>query len=527
MGSQLNIMQDDTLPGAEPIAPADIAKLRELAGYSINRRDAELWAQNDVKFLVYDDTSLLDNGFDSDDEDGMLEHALQMSQVPSDDDANVESSAHERVHSSSSKTDTHACFCQATAPFPKTFHPTKLKLFRPGKPSPAACNHYLAISYCWPEQSTDTNASAHTQEYQVRDLNGTVRSARAPSWVLQRAIDVAISCGIRMIWIDQECLPQPTEDSPQADKDEQQMGIQAMDIIYSRAALTAGLLSKAEVANQKQMDAIAAIQSWKVVSSIQGEGELVCKVEPQPDIDEPTMHLMMDVVQSIISDRWYTRAWVTQEALSAGNSLLLVLSQGQDIPKQANFSLTEFGQAESVMQKEWQSISRDIFVIPVDVLNQTLGLAQKLLPMSITPRADRPPTNIRTLHRAIPLINRAREMNRCITVAKGDSKDGDSQWLVGAADKAAGSRGVVDVASALGILSSRKCRDVQDRVAIVANMCNFHVRLNTSVLARHCKSLKLALLTLAIANGDYSLLVPETYAIEHGQLIRIHFLCEI
>lgn len=222
------------------------------------------------------------------------------------------------------------------------------------------------------------------------------------------------------------------------------------------------------------------------------------------------MNLAVDVISSLISDRWYTRAWITQEALSAGSSLLLILHQCEDIVRQPKFSFKTQLSDEEI---EWQSASSDNFAMPVDVLHETLDLAGRLLPDSIMPRPDRPPTNIRTFERSIPLINRTREAHIRIKASPRE----DTQWLLGAADKAAGARYMVDAATALGLLSSRHCRDVQDRIAIVSNMCNFHIRLNTAVMARQCKSLKLALLTLAIANGDYSLLVPEVFAIEHSE----------
>lgn len=250
-------MEDDTVKGAPPLTREDLARMRELAGYSINRRDAELWAQNDVKFLVYDDSSALDDGFDSDDEDAMLKFALRLS-AATDEDGQQDPPARKRESSPSSK-GSPDCYCKGAHPFPKTFHPKKLKLFRPDKSM--SCNHYIAVSYCWPADEHETKDPSCTQAYQVRDLNGIVRPARAPAWVLRRAIDVARSCGINMIWIDQECLPQPTEDSSEEEKDEQQKGIQAMDIIYSRALVTAGLLSDAQVLNQQQIDALEAIQS--------------------------------------------------------------------------------------------------------------------------------------------------------------------------------------------------------------------------------------------------------------------------
>lgn len=503
-------MQDDTVKGSPPLTKEDLARMRELAGYSINRHDAELWAQNDVKFLVYDDTSVLEGGYDSDDEESTLEFALRLSETTDADGSDTN-----REASSARFEDSPSCFCKAAPAFPKKFHPRKLKLFRPEKSM--SCNHYVAVSYCWPEVIQDEDDSSRANPYQVRDLNGVVRPARTPVWALRRAIDVAASCGLNMIWIDQECLPQPTDDSPQAEKDEQQKGIQAMDIIYSRATVTAGLLSDAQVASQEHIDALAKIQSWELNSAINNADELIPNIEPPPDVEEKMINLAVDIFESIISDRWYTRAWIAQEALSSGSSLMLVLSQGPDAPRQRDFAMK---MTESQEQRNWESMSSEIYVIPVGVLHKTLSLTQKLLPYSLMQPPDRPPANISTMRRAIPAINRAREYNMRLSYNNGDQ----FQWLVGAADKDAGSRCTVDAATALGLLNTRRCRDVQDRIAIVANMCNFHVRLNTAIMAKQCKSLKLALLTLAIANGDYSLLVPETFAVEHGKcLIRLNF----
>ncbi|KAE9582101.1 hypothetical protein CGMCC3_g2182 [Colletotrichum fructicola] len=46
-------------------------------------------------------------------------------------------------------------------------------------------------------------------------------------------------------------------------------------------------------------------------------------------------------------------------------------------------------------------------------------------------------------------------------------------------------------------------------------MCNYDIRLNDRFIVKHCTSLRLAILTLALLNGDLSLLVPELYLPYH------------
>lgn len=281
-------------------------------------------------------------------------------------------------------------------------------------------------------------------------------------------------------------------------------------MIFSRAAITAGLLHDAEIPSAAHMDALRAFQSFEFVRSI-GQRELVSKVDPSPDIDEPMMHLILDIISSVVSDRWYTGAWAAQEALFAGSSLLLVLNQPQTFQKQSAFALKHF----SPEFPEWSSVSQEIFAVPVTEFLELLRVTERLLPVSLTPREDRPPPNIRTLHRGIPLITKGRECNGYTR----DAPTGELRWLLGAegdTEKSAARR-VVDAATAMGTLATRHCRNFEDIMSIVAHMCNFQVRLNASTVAKNCKSLKLALLTMAIANGDYSLLIPETFAIEHGK----------
>lgn len=68
----------------------------------------------------------------------------------------------------------------------------------------------------------------------MRDLDGTIRENRAEDDVIDRAIDFARQYGIRMIWLDKECLPREGEDDGE-------VGLQAMGIVYNRTVLTAGL----------------------------------------------------------------------------------------------------------------------------------------------------------------------------------------------------------------------------------------------------------------------------------------------
>lgn len=72
-------------------------------------------------------------------------------------------------------------------------------------------------------------------------------------------------------------------------------------------------------------------------------------------------------------------------------------------------------------------------------------------------------------------------------------------------------RRVCNAAVALNYMQLRELFRVADKLAIVANLCVYTVRLNTTELEKSQQSLACCILTLALANGDFSLLTPQVY----------------
>jgi hypothetical protein len=112
-----------------------------------------------------------------------------------------------------------------------------------------------------------------------------------------------------MIRIDQECLPQPTETSTTADWEMQELGIQSMDMVYNRPMYTAGLLN-VEITSQEQVNSIETLlhSDWETAKrtmTLQYCEHVICFLD------------------EICRDRWYTRAWVIQEAVCAALKLVL------------------------------------------------------------------------------------------------------------------------------------------------------------------------------------------------------------
>jgi hypothetical protein len=80
-------MRNDLRDTATTLGPDMFAEIAEISKYTFERTKARRWATRDICFLVYDDSDVEINGFDSDDEEAQQEYALRMSLADSDTQA--------------------------------------------------------------------------------------------------------------------------------------------------------------------------------------------------------------------------------------------------------------------------------------------------------------------------------------------------------------------------------------------------------------------------------------------------------
>lgn len=582
-------MENDLVGEHPPLGPGDLSVAATLGDFRVNRMESRLWAVTSMKFLIFDDTDIKENGYDSDDsydEDKMTRLALEMSMRPEDDPGNnstassskgkgvampdvpqsydgnkpsrdepdkdveeemvrvaIERSLRPEDDSGQSSTATSSkgkevaiayvsqphkgkissedeekpCLvCTPIPEFPHNRKTRKFRLFSPKNEFPklynsengdpklpsadAVCTHYVAMSYCWPppKMDADGNMVETPRTYKVRDLDGTVRSNRALDDVLDRAVDVANSVGLKMIWIDQECLPQPSENSPEEDKRDHQLGIQAMDLVYDRAMVTAGLMDL-RLSSQAQ---VYALQVFMSEDEARWAKQLSWALEQR-------LRLIIDFLDRLSQDRWYTRAWVVQEAISSGERLAMVFHRGLGVAYPSQLRKTgrdtRGGSPAHSLDTTARPLPSEVIIITIREFWRLVRRAQTLLQESSFQRigdmlwrpgsrpAEEIVANAGTLH---PVLFRPQHLVYQMGIR--------TSYIFG-------NRTVVDAAGALTLLRTRKCRYDEDRVTIMANMCGYEYRLDTKVVAAHCNSLRVALLTLAVLNGDLSPLAPEMY----------------
>lgn len=514
-------MEDDLgKTGLPPLGVDDIEKMKDLWKFSIRRSAAQTWAYRDIKFLVYDDIDDEMKGgtddeqpfYDSEDEAATLQRAIEMSLETEHNSPEEEPSQHAETgpsHQHQSPNDhkpSGGCdICCNVPEFPYTRKARTFRLISPASLYPdrdleqiPLCTHYVAVSYCWPEPIFDDQGQLLKTpvESKVRDLDGTVRDARALDDVLDRAVDFANCVGLRMIWIDQECLPQPTDQSPDEEKEYQQLGVQAMDLVYNRACVTVGLHA-GTIVDQNQVNALRTLISLSEI------GEL----RPLPRLNSLILDYLYSFLGMVTSDRWYTRAWVVQESNSAGVGLFLSFRRGEGIEYPSSFRSSRNPPKHSLDLHPLRHSSQ-LINIQVDEFRGLVRVAKRLVKeqyqeIGITYHSAYGPSS--------DVLEHAELLHPPPTASKFifELVEGNQY----------GSRQTVNASTSLTLLKSRHCRDTQDKIAIVANMCDYDIRLHTDLMAQHCTSLRLAMLTLALLNGDRSLLVPEVYSLNESKNI--------
>ncbi|KAL8303362.1 hypothetical protein RB597_005085 [Gaeumannomyces tritici] len=556
-----------------PFGAKDKAEMQNLWKFKVNRTEAEQWVLRDMKFLIYDDSDEKTDVYDTEYVDGQENRretdsvALSLkaeeaspgaapAPAPPSSGAGPSIMTFDRfpcecgrvgcektsgggyfkewrdsptidVSSWSDKCDScalskgecyqrgrnageksHTCkICTRVPEFPSDRKTRTFRLFSPSVECPEivetpdydnVCGHFVAISHCWPLPAPDGRGEDQKPKTcRVRENDGTTRTARALDDVLDRAVDFANMVGFRMIWIDHECLPQPTEESPQEDKEYQRIGVQAMDMVYQRALVTASL-HEGLVVSQQQVDAIHTL----LYSS---DSSLMTGVYNPPSPGQPDEFRMavthaVEFLQAVADDRSYTRAWVAQEAVSAGDQRFLVFRRAPAV-----VGRTRLRGLNSINHKGRPRHSLDDREpkLPFEVIGIALGDFYRLLrELRLYYRSFGTPW---LYHDALSTIRDAQALQPNLALR-------DSGWLeprISLPTLYGDDRKALSAATALTLLSTRECRDNQDRIPILANMCRYELRIETADAVANCRSLRAAILSLALLNSDLSLLVPE------------------
>ncbi|KAI9696662.1 MAG: hypothetical protein M1820_008036 [Bogoriella megaspora] len=307
------------------------------------------------------------------------------------------------------------------------------------------CIHYVAVSYCW--QSTAGSGKLDKTILYNINTSGGMRHSKVNPEVLNRTIAFARPRKVNYIWIDQECINQD-------DRIDQRDGVQAMDLVYQQAQICLGLLNVC-VAKQEHLDALNTMF----------EGE---------SINEPQLHDLADALDLILSDPWFTRAWILQESLTGAAQMTLQMKCDPRLDKGAYLE-PMYGSSSEYLEIELTQLHTYLSTwLPTTVEDM---VADCLIEQPIASRLERIMEKwFGVLPPQVPLDHDSSRRLAC------------------------------NGAAAISYLNRRQNTVIADRIAIMANLCNYHKRLDSVELDLLGYNFSLCAVVLSIMNGDISIL---------------------
>lgn len=372
------------------------------------------------------------------------------------------------------------------------------------------CQHYAAVSYCW-QSSMSSDEECEEAPYLIKTGNG-LRKSRAPTRILKRAISYAATYNISLIWIDQESIIQ---DDP-VDKE---VGIQSMDLVYERAghpiALWETVLDRPEDIQifgllhkrcGEKVETMNDPECWDIMNNILGcnthdseflealsrcqHPDVLRKKEELLEMHERHCQYMkfyrleyMKGVEPFIiqlaEDRWLTRCWISQEACSAGQKMNLLLFIDRRVRHD--------DPAASILYP-----SQTDLTISFETMFLTLQATRSRMKVAIRESVER--------NNEKPLGADERLWSALDTLTPALNVDGRSvRWTESR-------RFMYHAAEAVDNLHTRQNERISDRIAIIANLCDYEVRLDTYALESGNYPFSSCILALSVLNGDFSLL---------------------
>jgi len=254
-----------------------------------------------------------------------------------------------------------------------------------------------------------------------------------------------------------------------------------MDQVYQRAFLSIGLL-QTSISSDETLDALR----YLLTTGGNMNDEYLTQFTTER-IEEPTLaSKLVTFLETLANDPWHTRAWILQETFSSGPRMCLLLRR-----------------APNVTTKGLPGVSQTLSVTEVVIhMNSFLAIVDHAkhfllhLPLSVdTPR--------NFIERRTAIMQKLGEF------PPGEERAMEAKWNYALGKTRP--RNSCNAAVALSYLRTRDNTVVSDRLAIIANLCNYEYRLNTIEVEKTHRYLGACILTLALINEDFSILYPDIY----------------
>lgn len=311
---------------------------------------------------------------------------------------------------------------------------------------------YVALSYTWTPSKDEDPASG---QYLVQNWdNKNLQLSSVRKCVLDRVLGYMRHTKIRFLWIDAHCIRQDTcgvDDCALHSRCiEKRDAIQAMDLVYQLSEHPVALLGR-PLRTESELRLLTRILSGDLVD---GDREFRL-VTATALVAREALVLLSEITQ----DSWWCRAWTFQENYRGGTQMKLLIRHDPSLEPQKRRQRRVFGEIPGELCIPSTMFSKQATRLCL-ALDRVAGL-----PLPDTKRVD---GVLRAAGRYALMVHSSSSMTPTV-IADIEARGLSKPW---------------------------------DRLAIIANCCQYRVRLDGGELSRRGLSPSLSVLAMCLLNGE-------------------------
>ncbi|RYP66846.1 hypothetical protein DL771_007568 [Monosporascus sp. 5C6A] len=311
---------------------------------------------------------------------------------------------------------------------------------------------YVALSYTWePSEYEDREFG----RYRVESWDDNrLKSSEVRNCVFDRVVGYMRHANVRLFWIDAHCIRQDTCDvtcTRHTRCTQKRDALQAMDLVYQLSKHPVALLGR-PLQTESELYLLARILSGDLV-----HGDSEFRLWGVTTVHEARKALWL--LREITQERWWCRAWTFQENYRGGLRMRLLIRHDPSLEQQ-KLRHRVFGEIPGEL-----CVPSVTFSTEATRLCLALRRAARELPSDDICWID---DVLRAAGRYVVMLHESSAMTPTV-IADIEARGLSKPW---------------------------------DRLAIVANCCQYPVRLDDEVLSRQRRSLSLSVLAMCLLNGE-------------------------
>ncbi|KAK8029413.1 hypothetical protein PG993_010704, partial [Apiospora rasikravindrae] len=311
-------------------------------------------------------------------------------------------------------------------------------------------HRYVALSYTWQASQYEADVSSSRYMVQRKCGRGEEPSPVRDS-VMQRVRKYMHHVSARLLWIDQHCIMQE-------EGWEKEIGMQAMDQVYSKSWFPVALLAR-PVQSQDELRLLIRILDGQFVKNKKTRSRRL------PGIPRQEVEAAIDLLREITSDLWFTRGWTYQESYKAGERLKFLIPHALVLSKEKCRNQTYLGNLQG------------------ELVIDAVRLSEEASRLCMAYEGRWPESYI-------PCDQVKNRLGKFTVLLQTHDGNGNTQTPVSMTP------------TIITDLTSRDLKSNWDRLPISANCCLHSVRLKSIKLQKQGRSLSLALLAQCLLNGE-------------------------